>query len=75
MTYTKRVLIAIDQLAGTIFLGQYPDETISAAAHRRSWKRMERFINWLFNDPNHCALSYVSEMRGEHNNPTYRKEQ
>lgn len=74
MSYIKRVLIAIDQLVATVFLGTMPDETISAAAHRRGWKKTEAFINWLFNDPLHCANAYDSEMRGNQNAPIYRKE-
>jgi len=55
MTYPKRVLIAIDQLFAVVLFGTHPDETISAMAHRRGWKRLERLINWLFRDPLHCA--------------------
>lgn len=73
MGYFTRVLVALDQLAGTVLLGQYPDETISAACHRRQWKRAERFINWLFRDDQHCARAYVSEMAGVQNNGDYRK--
>ena len=72
MTYPKRVLIALDQLFAVIFLGTMPDETVSAACHRRGWKRMERFINWLFRDDMHCAMAYVAEMTGTQNSPEYR---
>jgi hypothetical protein len=75
MTNGKQCAIAPDQFVGTCLIADhYADETISAWAHRNHHKRTERFINWLFNDQNHCALSYVSEMRGDQNNPTYRKE-
>lgn len=74
MTYPKRVLIALDQLFAVVLFGTMPDETISAMAHRRGWKRLERFINWLFQDDNHCAMAYVAEMTGTQNSPTYRKE-
>lgn len=68
-------LIAVDKWAATcLFHGVCADETISAAAHRRNWKRTERFINWLFSDDLHCARSYVSEMVGTQNSPIYRKE-
>jgi hypothetical protein len=67
--------IALDQFVGTcIIKGAMADETISAWTHRGSHKRTERFINWLFNDPNHCAKAYVSEMRGLQNAPDYRKD-
>ena len=42
MTYPKRVLIAIDQLFAVVLFGTMPDETISAMAHRRGWKRLEQ---------------------------------
>lgn len=73
MNYPKRILIAIDQLFAVILLGAMPDETISAMSHRRGWKRTERFINWLFRDPLHCAKAYVSEMEGTQNAAEYRK--
>jgi len=72
MTYSKRVLIAIDQLIAVVFLGTMPDETISAMAHRRGWKKTEAFINWLFRDPHHCAMAYIAEMSGAQNAKEYR---
>ena len=74
MTYLKRVLIALDQLFAVVLFGTMPDETISAMAHRRGWKRLERFINWLFQDDMRCAMAYVAEMTGTQNSPIYRKE-
>ena len=71
MTYPKRVLIAIDQLFAVVLFGTMPDETISAMAHRRGWKRLERLINWLFRDPLHCAKAYLSEVEGSQNAPEY----
>ena len=71
MTYLKRVLIAIDQLFAVVLFGTMPDETISAMAHRRGWKRLERLINWLFRDPLHCAKAYLSEVEGSQNAPEY----
>ncbi len=69
----KQALIAFDQWLAVCFLNDaYADETISAWAHRKYHKRTERFINWLFNDPNHCAKAYVSEMDGTQNAPEYR---
>ena len=73
MTYSKRVLVAIDKLFAAVFLGTMQDETISALAHRKHHKRTERFINWLFNDPNHCAKAYVAEMAGTQNAKEYRR--
>ncbi len=75
LTNGKQCAIALDQWVGTCLIaGHMADETISAWAHRGQHKRTERFTNWIFNDPNHCAASYVSEMRGDQNNPIYRKE-
>jgi len=53
------ILIALDQLANAILLGD-PDETISSRAgkqqHERSWaKHLCKFLNWL--DTNHCKES------------------
>ncbi|MFM7008239.1 MAG: DNA helicase UvrD [Betaproteobacteria bacterium] len=67
----KQIAIAVDQLANTL-LGGFADETISARAHRNGWKRTERFINFLFQDDQHCAMAYVSEMRGTQNAQEYR---
>ena len=72
----KQALIAFDQWLAVCFLNDaYADETISAWAHRKHHKRTERFINRLFNDPNHCAKAYISEMRGAQNNSIYQQEQ
>lgn len=69
----KQALIAFDQWLAVCFLSDaYADETISAWAHRKHHKRTERFINWLFSDPNHCAQAYISEMKGAQNAPEYR---
>ena len=73
MKYPKRVLIALDQLFATVFLGTLPDETASAAAHRRGWTKTERFINWIFQDDMHCAKSYIAELVGSQNAKEYRK--
>lgn len=72
MGYPKRILIAIDQFFAVLLFGAMPDETISAMAHRRGWKKAERFINWLFQDPLHCAKAYISEMDGTQNAEDYR---
>lgn len=72
MSYFKRVAIAFDQLFAVILFGCMPDETISAMAHRRQWKRLERCINWLFRDPDHCAQAYISEMDGTQTATEYR---
>lgn len=73
MNYPVRVLIAVDQLLAVVIFGCMPDETISAMAHRRHWKRLEGFINWVFQDDMHCAEAYVSELSGTQNHEEYRK--
>jgi len=72
VSYPLRVLIAIDQLAATVFFGTEPDETISAMAYRRGWRGFETFINFLFRDPNHCRDAYFAECNGTQNHPEYR---
>lgn len=58
----KQCLIALDQwLATCLISGAYADETISAMAHRRQWKRTERVINFIFCDENHCGKAYLAE--------------
>ena len=75
ITNGKQCAIALDQWAGTCLIaGHMADETISAWAHRNHHKRTERFINWLFNDPLHCAKTHIAEMNSEQNNPVYHKE-
>lgn len=58
----KQILIALDQLFNTLGCGM-ADETISARAWREGGRdsRRVRFINWLFQDPNHCKDSFRSE--------------
>ena len=68
----RQFLIALDQLFNTL-IGGMADETISARAHRRQWKKTEAFINWLFHDDLHCARAYISEMAGSQNSREYRK--
>ena len=66
-------LIAIDQwLACCLLPDSYADETISAWAHRTHHTRIERFINWIFDNPYHCATAYVSEMNGSQNAKEYK---
>jgi len=68
----RQFLIALDQLFNTL-IGGMADETISARAHRRQWKKTEAFINCLFRDDLHCARAYISEMSGSQNSREYRK--
>ena len=78
MQYLKRVLIALDQLVNTIFMG-WPDETISSRSYRwdkdgiRSWpRRLIDCIAWVFRDKNHCYESYISERVGRQLPPELR---
>lgn len=64
--YIKNLLIAIDQLANTIFCGS-PDETLSSRAWRleqergRKWPRiLIDLLLWF--DKDHCKESYESEI-------------
>ena len=62
-----QVLIAIDQLANTIFNG-YADETLSSRAHRRQhknrfWKYGRIVIDTIFFfQKEHCKKAYLSEL-------------
>jgi len=74
MSRTKAVLIALDKLLAALALG-YPDETLSAAAHRlgkrsKRWRTIENIIDAVFFWDRkkigeftfkHCRLSYQSE--------------
>ena len=70
MSRLVRILIALDQLLGTIFLPNHmPDETISSRCWRwekdgvRSWPR--KLVDALFFwDERHCEQSYYSEKQG-----------
>lgn len=68
----KQIAIAFDQLIGTIFVGTYPDETISAYFHRTGsvW---EPVIDALFFwQMGHCFQSYLSEKERKQLPPEYR---
>lgn len=49
----RQIALALDCAGNATLNGDYR-ETISSRAGRR-WPRMARFINWLFDDPKHCA--------------------
>lgn len=70
-TYLLNLLIAIDQLANAILFG-WPDETLSAYAHRRGgWRRS--IINALFFwQDDHCHMAYQSEILRKHLPPEER---
>jgi|TARA_B110000902_G_scaffold163392_1_gene186896 hypothetical protein len=63
--YFFRILIAIDQLGNTIFLGGEPDHTISGRVGHRAfmtkrwyWLYLEAVIDFIFFwQPNHCYRS------------------
>lgn len=55
--YWLNLLIGLDQFVGTIF-GIPSDITISGwVGYKHHGSLLERFINWLFNNPNHCVDS------------------
>lgn len=67
----KQFLIALDQTLNTI-IGGMADETVSARAYRKGWKKREALINWLFRNPDHCRDSYHSELMRKHLPDEYR---
>lgn len=73
---SDRIAIAIDQV-GNANLGGWPDETISARAHRLNdepgWRRWEVRINRLFGDKKHCEHAYLSEKTRRQTASEYRK--
>ena len=76
MTYTKAVLIAVDQFMNAFFCG-WPDEMLSSRAWR--WEksgvrfRPRRFIDLLFfREERHCYRSYLSEREGRQLPPELR---
>ena len=75
----ERVLICLTNLFGNVWFGlirgekTYPDESTSAFVYRTKKPRWERFINFMFRNPNHCAEAYLHEQDGRQNAPEYRK--
>ena len=74
----KQIVMAIDQLVNTFF-GGWADETISARAHRETWK-LEWYIDLLFcwhrdkdGNRNHCVASFEHEKMRLDSPEEYRK--
>ena len=73
----SQIIIAVDQLINAVFRG-WADETLSARAFRNSaqgkskWKRIERNINLLFMDKDHCHQAFCNEQERRHMPPAYR---
>lgn len=82
----KQILIAVDQLANTIFCTIFEpktkcwaDESLSAHCHRCKdtstfWKYFRILVDTLFFfDYNHCEEAYISEKEGKQLPPEERK--
>ena len=73
-TYVMKVLIAFDQFANAV-IGGHPDETLSAAAHRRhiagksGWRNLINALFWWQGD--HCLDAHINEMARKHLPKTY----
>ena len=74
------LLIAIDQIINTIFLG-HPDETLSSRAYRLHRDNVSKIpcilIDTLFfwdreDNKKHCELSYISEQKRMQLPPEFR---
>jgi hypothetical protein len=70
--YAYHNLIAIDQLFNAL-TGGAADETLSSRTYRgailvsepkKRWVIINKVINLLFFDKNHCKKSYESELKG-----------
>lgn len=57
----------------------YADDTFSATCWQKRtanpfWKYMHKFVDWLFlklfNEKDHCELSYIKEITGGHHRKT-----
>lgn len=67
--YIYFILIGIDQLLNTIFMGA-PDETISARCYRNRdkvvWNTLMSILNLIFypfDGDNHCQQAYENELK------------
>lgn len=62
--YLTNLLVILTQTLNTL-LGGSPDESTSSRAYRlkdrKGWDYLYRFINWLFNDTDHCFRAYLVE--------------
>lgn len=73
-TYVMKVMIAFDQLANAV-IGGHPDETLSAAAHRRhlegrsGWRNLINGLFWWQED--HCRDAHINEAGRKHLPKTY----
>lgn len=73
MNRFTKIAIAIDQLIGAVFVGTYPDETLSAYCHRTQ-SPLERYLDAIFFwDENHCRTSFQSELERRQLPPQYRR--
>lgn len=57
MTYSKRILIALDRLLNVIFFGRV-GETLSSRAYREQWRIRPLIDAVFFLETNHCESSY-----------------
>jgi len=62
MERLKPILLAVSILISAL-LGGEPRMSLSALTAKRGWDRLERCINWLFDEPNHCWESYTRHLR------------
>ncbi len=59
-TYLYHVGVSLDYLLASMTFAT-KSHTISAIAHKRKYLKLEKIINWLFRDKEHCRSSYVKE--------------
>lgn len=63
--YVRNCFVALDESANAwLFFGS-PEETISSRVGKGArdrggyWNTLQKFINWLMDNPNHCAESIL----------------
>ena len=57
--YLLNILVGFDQLLNAVCFGS-PDECVSTRAYEH-YPKLEKVINFLFRNPNHCKHSFENE--------------
>jgi hypothetical protein len=60
--YIETVVTSISMLIASL-LGGEVRMSLSALTAKRDWDRLERIINKMFSEPNHCWESYMRHLK------------